>query len=62
MLNLKCQFRYLPQRASLARVGSHINLRHQIPFEIKKKAVGNKDPSEHRHAVELSVHNIPILN
>ena len=24
MLNLKCQFWYLPQRASLARVGSHI--------------------------------------
>ena len=24
MLNLKCQFRYLPQRASLARVGSHM--------------------------------------
>ena len=24
MLNLKCQFRYLPQRASLARVGSQL--------------------------------------
>ena len=26
MLNLKCQFWYLPQRASLARVGSHMSL------------------------------------
>ena len=25
MLNLKCQFRYLPQRASLAHVGSQVS-------------------------------------
>ena len=42
MLNLKCQFLYPPQRASLARVGSHIlalyiqmNRLISVKFEIK---------------------------
>ena len=42
MLNLKCQFWYLPQGASLARIGSHIIIKKEEAERKKKHTKQNK--------------------